>query len=142
MTTLTNFFRESDSNLGVFYPNHYIIATFPTFEKTEQAAQALRKVGFSDNEVLAIRGEEILKFFAEFRANTGLWAGVMTMLSRGFGTEQVFADDDVQRARAGAGFLAVYAPDESAGTRVRAQIEPFEPRAMHWYRPGGVESLI
>jgi hypothetical protein len=142
MTTLTNFFKESDSTLGVFYPKHYIIATFPTFEKTKEAAQALRIAGFGEQEVLALRGAEILKFFEEFRANSGLWAGVMTMLSRAFGTEQVFADDDVERARAGAGFLAVHAPQQAQATRVQEIVQPFGPRAMHWYEAGGIQVLV
>jgi hypothetical protein len=142
MTTLTNFFKESDSKLGVFYPNHYIVATFPTFVKTKEAAQELRKAGFSETEVLAIPGSEVMKYFEEFHANSGLWAGVMTMLSRAFGTEQLFADDDVERARAGDGFLAVHSEEESTTARVRAIIEPFEPRAMHWYQAGGIQSLI
>jgi hypothetical protein len=142
MTTLTNFFQESDSNLGVFYPKHYIIATFSTYEKTGQAAQALRNAGFSENEVLAVPGAQILQYFEEFRANSGLWAGVMTMLSRAFGTEQVFVDDDVQRARAGEGFLAVHSVNEQETARICAVLEPFEPRAMHWYEAGGIQSLI
>src|SRR5271168_5048733 len=103
MTTLTNFFKESESKLGVFYPQHYIVATFPTFEKTQQAAQALRCAGFADEEMLALRGSEILAYFADLRAHSGLWSGVMTMLSRAFGTEQIFADADVERALAGDG---------------------------------------
>ena len=142
MTTLTNFFKESDSNLGVFYPKHYIIATFSTYEKTKEAAQALRKAGYSDREVLALPGDEVLQYFEEFRANSGVWAGVMTMLSRAFGTEQVFVDNDVERARAGEGFLAVHSPDEPNAQRVRALLEPFEPRAMHWYESGGIQSLV
>jgi len=142
MTTLTDFFKESDSKLGVFYPKHYLIATFSTFDKTKQAALALGKAGFSDNEVLAIPSEEILRYFEEFRTNSGLWAGVMTMLSRAFGTEQVFADDDVQRAEAGAGFLAVQCLDQTHADRLRVLLEPFEPRAMHWYEAGGIQSLI
>jgi len=142
MTSLTNFFKETDSKLGVFYPTHYIIATFRTFDQTKLAAQALRTAGFSDQEVLAIPGSEILSYFEEFRANSGVWASVMTMLSRAFGTEQVFADTDVERARAGAGFLAVYSPDEAVTARVKAILDPFEPRAMHWYEAGAIQSLI
>jgi hypothetical protein len=142
MTTLTNFFKESDSQLGVFYPVHYIIATFSTFGKTQEAAQALRTAGFAPDEVLAIPGSEVLAYFEEFRAHSGLWAGAMTMLSRAFGTEQVFADADVQRAQAGAGFLAVHSAEDSVTARARALLQPFEPRAMHWYESGGIQSLI
>lgn len=142
MTTLTDFFKESDSNLGVFYPKHYVIATFPDLDRTNQAALALRRSGFSDDEARVISGSEILKFFEEFRANSAVGTGLMTALSRALGTEQIFVDDDVQRAREGAGFLAVHSPDEAATTRIRKLIEPFEPRAMHWYEAGGIQSLI
>jgi hypothetical protein len=142
MTTLTDFFKESDSSLGVFYPKHYVIGTFPTLEKTEEAVQALRCAGFSDDEVLAVPGSEILQYFAEFRANASLWSSVMTTLSRAFGTEQVFADDDAELARSGAGFLAVHSPDDASTARVRSLVEPFAPRALHWYQSGGVQSLI
>ncbi len=142
MTTLTSFFKDTDSSLGVFYPKDYIIATFPSFEKTKQAAQALRGAGYSENEVLAIPGEEILQFFEDFRAHSGLWSSTMTVISRAFGTEQVFADSDVESARAGAGFLAVHSPEEPATERVHALVQPFGPRAMHWYTSGGVQCLI
>ena len=141
-TTLHKFFHKADSALGVFYPTHYIIATFTTFEAAEQAAQALRGAGFSENEVLAIPGAGLLEFFSEFRSNAGLWAGVMTMLSRAFGTEQVFADDDQELAHKGAGFLAVHSPTEAGTCRIEGMIKRFEPLAMHWYESGGVQSLI
>ena len=142
MTILTSFFKESDSALGVFYPKHYVIATFRTFEISEQAAQKLRCAGFPQDEVLTIPGSGILEYFEEFRAESGMWAGVMAMLSRGFGTEQAYADDDVHRAQAGAGFLAVYCPEEDLKLRIQATLLPFEPLAMHWYGNGGVESLV
>jgi hypothetical protein len=142
MTTLASFFKESDSKLGVFYPKHYVIATFPSFEITEQAAQGLRKAGFSDQEVLAIPGSEILEFFEEFQANASVGSGVMTTLSRALGTEQIFADDDVEKARTGAGFLAVHSPEETVANCICAILKPFEPCAMHWYEAGGVQSLV
>jgi hypothetical protein len=142
MTTLTNFFKESDSHLGVFYPTHYIIASFPGFDQTNEAAQALRKAGFSDDEVLAIPGPEVLRYFEEFREHSGLWSGVMTMLSRAFGTEQTYADADVHRARVGGGFLAIHSPEEAQMVCIKKLVEPFGPTAMHWYQAGGIQSLI
>jgi hypothetical protein len=142
MTTRTSFFKESDSRLGVFYPEHYIIATFRTFAMTQQAAQALRGAGFTQDDVLAIPASGILEYFEEFRSQSGLWAGVMTMLSRAFGTEQVFADADVASARAGDGFLAIYSPSQADKSRILALVTPFEPVAMHWYSPGGIECLV
>jgi len=142
MTALTGFFKDSESSLGVFYPKHYIIATFETFASTSEAALQLRKAGFHENDVLAIPGSEILDFFVEFRSHAGLWTGVMTVLSRSFGTEQVFMDNDIANARTGAGFLAVRSMEESDSAKIRALLVPFQPIAMHWYREYGVECMV
>ncbi|HEV1288465.1 MAG TPA: hypothetical protein VNU44_24275 [Bryobacteraceae bacterium] len=142
MAILTSFFKGSDSTLGVFYPVHYIIAIFPTFVSAEAASQALRCAGLGEDEVLALPGAEVLRYFEEFRANSGYWAGIMSMLSRAFGTEQVFVDDDVHRAQAGEGFVAIYCPEEAQTSRIRELLTPFEPKAMHWYQAGGVQCLI
>lgn len=141
MTTLATFFKESVSTLGVFYPNDYVIVTFHSFATAEDAVHLLRKEGFCEDDVLAIPGSGILEFFAEFRANSGLWAGVMEVVSRAFGTEQIFADNDVERARAGAGFLAIHCSNEVDKLRIQALLVPLQPVAMHWYRPGGIELL-
>ena len=142
MTTLTNFFGESDSALGVFYPTGCIIAVFPTFATAEAAGQALRRIGLGSDDFLALRGAEVLEFFKEFRAHSGLWAGVMAMLSRAFGTEQVFADFDVRCARAGEGFLAIHSPDETQTKHIQELLTQYQPDAMHYYRSGGVENLV
>jgi hypothetical protein len=142
MTVLASFLQDSSSTLGVFYPTHYIISAFNSFQDAEEAAQALHRNGLTDQEVLALRSEQMLAFFEEFRANSGLWSGVMTMLSRTFGTEQVFADDDVNKALAGAGFLAVHSPTEEAAQSIKAAIMPFKPKTMDWYRGGAVQTLI
>jgi hypothetical protein len=142
MAILTSFFKGSDSTLGVFYPADYIIAIFPTFASAEAASQALRGAGLSEDEVLAIPGSEVLKYFKEFRAHSGYWAGIMSMLSRAFGTEQVFADDDVESAQAGEGFVAIYSPGEAQAARIRELVKPFDPKAMHWYHTAGVECMI
>ena len=142
MATLTSFFKSSDSTLGVFYPADYIIAIFPTFSSAQGASQVLRGAGFGEDEVLAIPGSEVLKYFEGFRANSGYWAGIMTMLSRAFGTEQVFADDDVEDAQAGKGFVAIYSPGEAQAARIVELVKPFEPKAMHWYHTGGVQCMV
>lgn len=66
----------------------------------------------------------------------------MTMLSRAFGTEQIFADHDAHLAQGGAAFLAVYSPDEAQTSRIKTLVSPFEPRAIHWYENGCIQSLI
>ena len=142
MTTFTGLFKESSSKLGVFYPTYFIVATFQSFEQAKLAEQAVRKTGIGEDEMAAIPADEMLTFFEEFRANSGVWSGVMTMLSRGFGTEQVFADDDINSALRGAGFLAVHSTDEALTERIKSLLTPFGPITMHWYAPGGVHLLV
>ena len=139
---LASFFRESDSSFGVFYPKHYIFATFSSFEETERAAKALRKSGIADDDVMALNGAETLTFFREFHQHAGLWGGLMTELSKLFNTEEAFVEEDMARARRGAGFLAVYTKTETRANQVRQAAAPFHPVAMHWYLPGAVQSLI
>ncbi len=37
MSTLKEFFKESDTQLGVFYPKHYLVAVFRNFRTAQQA---------------------------------------------------------------------------------------------------------
>jgi hypothetical protein len=142
MTKLAHFFKDPASRMGVFYPQHYIIATFRTFAINEEAVHALRREGFGEDDMLALSGAKVIDYFEEFRATSGLWASIMEMLSRAFGTEQVFADDDVENARAGAGFLAIHCPKDADKSRIQALLTPLQPIAMHWYRTGGIEILV
>ena len=45
MSLFTNFFKESDTQVGVFYPNHYLIAVFRSLETAQQAVKKLRLAG-------------------------------------------------------------------------------------------------
>ena len=51
MSLLTNFFKESDTQLGVFYPNHYLVAVFRNLETAQQVVKKLRLAGFAEPSV-------------------------------------------------------------------------------------------
>ena len=139
---LWDFFNGSDISFGVFYPGRHIVAIFPSFEAAKQAEAALRDAGFNEQEILAIPAEEMLQFLEEFRLRTGLWGVLMAVLSRIFGTEEVFVDDDIRRAREGAGFLAIYSPEDGESERIRQLFEPFGPVAIQRYMAWGIQRLI
>ena len=139
---LWDFFSGSDISFGVFYPKRHIVATFPSFEVAKQAEAALRDAGFSELEILGIPPEEMLQFLEEVRLHGGLWGLLMAGLSRIFGTEEVFADDDIRRARGGAGFLAIYSPEDVESERIRQQLESFGPVAIQRYMAWGIQSVI
>ena len=135
-------FQRSQNFLGVFYPWKYVIATFPSFEAAKAAGDALRQAGMGTDEVMAVTGEEMLKFFDQLRTETSLFGALMEGLSLGFATEAAFVEADIRRAREGAAFLAIYHPDEADTQRLRELLAPLEPISMHWYRRGSIESLI
>ncbi len=119
VSILWNFFDVADSSFGVFYPNKFIVAMFPSFDSAKEAESALRGAGFAGDEALAVPAVEVLRFFEELRILAGLWGEVMNALSRAFGTEAVFAANDVEWARRGAAFLAIYDPLETESSRIR-----------------------
>jgi hypothetical protein len=138
---LYGFFHGYRTKLGVFYPTHYIFAAFSSFQLAKSAAGKLEGAGFSRDELVAVTAGETMRFFNEMKADVGLLGELMTNLSRFFGTEEVFADIDIAKSHQGAGFLAVYCPQEDEAERVRDVLEPFGPLSMQLYLPGGVRSL-
>ena len=99
MSLFTNFFKESDTQLGVFYPNHYLIAVFRNLETAEQAVKKLRLAGFAEDEVIAAAGQD---FIALAKEETGLGSFLMQALSRFLATEQMSHDSDLDLAQHGA----------------------------------------
>jgi hypothetical protein len=137
---LYRFFKGSATTLGVFYPTHYIFASFPSLEHAKNAAKALEAAGFI--ECLSASSAETFLFMNEIRSEVGIWGILMASISRFFGTEEVFADIDLAKIEDGAAFLAVYCRREEHAERIRDLVMPFEPIAMQLYLPGGIRSLI
>jgi len=142
MSELATLFREPETSLGVFYPKHYVIATFPSFDAAKSANQALSHVGFDETESRAVPGSDLLDYFDELHAQTGFLGDLMTEFSRLIGTEASFADKDVRQARRGAGFVAAHCATEAEAERIRDIILPYDPVAVQWYRAGAIRSLI
>lgn len=137
---LYRFFRGRATTLGVFYPTHYIFASFASLENARNAATALQAAGCT--EAVATSASETFRFMAEIRSEVGLWGALMASISRFFGTEEVFADIDLAKLEQGAAFLAVYCPREEQADLIRDVVVPFEPLAMQLYLPGGIRSLV
>jgi len=140
--SLWKFFNESDASFGVFYPKRHIVAVFPSLDGAHAAESALVKAGFGQEEVVTASGEQMLQFLQEFHDEAGVWGTLMEHLSRHFGTEEVFVDRDIRRAREGGAFLAVYCPVEAEVGRVQDLLLAFHPTAMQEYLATGIVSLI
>jgi len=138
MSQLASFFKGSDTRLGVFYPERYIVATFPDLERASEAAAKLRGAGFTDEEVMAAPGDDFVHLMEEEKTPLG---AVMTGFSRFLDTEANYSDRDTRDARHGAAILAVHCADEQQKRSAWKLIAPTQPLRARYYGLGGVEHL-
>jgi hypothetical protein len=138
MATLAGFFKESDTKLGIFYPNHYLVAVFRNVAAAGLAANKLRVAGFASDEVIATDGAEVVQLARE---ETGVGSVLMQGLSRFFATEQIYTDNDLEHARHGAGFLAVHCPTDLAKAEAWRLIQSEDPLDARYYSNDGIEHL-
>jgi len=138
---LSTFFKESDTEFGVFYPKHYILATYRNDPDAEHARDLLRDAGFEADEVIAVNGDEVVQFAQDLVLRQGLWGVVMEKLSAMFNTEATYAEADLNAAKAGAGFVAVHCPTEPSKEQAWAVLRPTAPAAARYYMAGGIEHL-
>jgi len=141
MSQLAEFFKGSDTRLGVFYPEHALLAIFPNFEEAQKAKTKLRGVGFSEEEAVAAYGDDLTELVHQESARSGLLGTVMTELSRFLHTEAVYTDRDLARARRGAAVLAVVCPDERTKNAAWRAIATMNPLAARYYAADGIEHL-
>lgn len=138
MSTLHGFFKESDTQLGVFYPKHYLIAVFRDARAAQRAAAQLKLAGFAADEATAVTGEDFIDLAKE---ETGPGNFVMQALSRFFATEQMSHDRDLNLAHHGAGFVAVHCTTDAAKDKAWAALQPESPLAARYYAGTGIEHL-
>lgn len=141
MSRLTTFFKDTDTAFGVFFPHHFLLATFPAFADACAAKSELHLAGFLDEDVVTAKGDEVVQFAGEHLRKDGLWGVLMTELSRTFGTEAAYADRDLEAARQGKAFLAVYCSGEPGKLMAWKVIEPKRPLVARYYSAGGIEHL-
>jgi hypothetical protein len=143
MTELNSFFAASGTSMGsTFYPEDFLVATLPSDDEAVAAAEAIGGAGFAADDYRAVAGGEMLEFFREFRDDAGTTGKAMRGLSRFIDTEAKYADADIDHAQQGHGFVMVRCKKREDALRVAAVVGPLHPISLHWYRPGGVESLL
>jgi hypothetical protein len=138
MSLLTHFFKESDTQLGVFYPNHYLLAVLWNFETAQRAAEKLRVMGFAQDEVIAAGGEDFIELSDE---EAGIGSFVMQALSRFLATEQRSHDSDLYLAGHGAAFVAVHCPTKTTKQDAWGVLKSEAPLAARYYANDGIEHL-
>jgi hypothetical protein len=138
MATLSGFFKESDTKLGIFYPNHYLVAVFRSVATARLALTKLRAAGFAPDEVIATDGAEVI---ALAKQESGLGSLLMQGLSRFFATEQVYTDHDLEHAQHGAGFLAVHCPTDILKKEAWGILQHEAPVDARYYGSDGIDHL-
>jgi hypothetical protein len=138
MTRIFTFFKEGDSQCGVFYPKHHLLAIFPNLAEADRAKQALHDAGRKDADVISVSGEEVIHFAEEHLVKHGLWGVLVTELSRICGAEATYADDDLAAAKKGAAFLAVHCPTEKLKFAAWKVLAPRRPLVARYYDSGSI----
>jgi hypothetical protein len=141
VTRLAAFFKNADTQFGIFYPKNYLLCAFSTLEDAKHAKHQLSTVGRDDEDVIVVSGDEVVQFAEDHLIADGLWGMLMTELSRVFGTEALYADKDLAAAKEGAAFLAVYCPTEDAKTEAWKCLDPIHPLVARHYSAIGIEHL-
>jgi hypothetical protein len=139
MSRLSTFFHGSDTHFGVFYPERYLVAMFDSYLEAELARRRLRDLWGCDEEAIAVPGEDVVEFAEEHWRKDGILGLLMTQLSRAIGTEAVYADRDLERARQGAALLAVHCRTPRAKMAAWQCLEAAHPAAARYYSAGGIE---
>ena len=141
MSRLQDFFHGDDTQFGIFYPNHYILAAFLNLTDAYNAKDRLRQAGHVEEDVIAVSGEEVVQFAEDHWLNDGLWGTLVSSISRLIGTEVVYADKDLAAAKDGAAFVAVFCPTDPLKMKAWKVLEPLHPLAARFYQFGGIEHL-
>jgi len=141
MSALAKFFHGSDTQLGVFYPVHYVVALFRTLREAQLVRNLLAHTVEPGEHAIVVPGKDLMEFVEEHERRHGLWGLFMTTLSRAFGSEAAYLDHDIEMARQGAAVLAVYCPTNADKAAVWNCLQHAHPRAARYYSSGGIEHL-
>ncbi len=143
MNRLAAFFKDSGTSLGnVFYPTHFVCATFRSYDTAQQAVRSLRYAGFPEKEMLAVSSSEMLTFFKELHQKEGAWSDFKEALFRVIlDTEAKFCNRNIELAQEGASFIAVHSLTQDDATHIALIARTFSPLSMQWYRTLVVEKL-
>ena len=141
MNALTGFFKHSDTQFGVFYPDKYLVAIFADMAHADHAVQMLRNSGFTEEDVTSAPGSDVVEFADQLKNKDGMWGLLMQQLSRAFATEEKYTDHDLKLAAGGAAFVVVYCPTEKLKTDAWQTIQPADPLVARHYTLGGIEHL-
>jgi hypothetical protein len=135
-------FKGRDTSWGVFYPTDYIIAIFDSFETAQRAKEIMLSAGYSEDEVDAVPSEYVISDIEKGIKNATLLNRIKQEISRAIGHEACYWEGDLQLAKQGAGFLAVYCPTSHEAERVLRLLNPEKPTVMRRYELFVIDELV
>ena len=91
--------------------------------------------------MIAVSGEEVVRYQEDHLLLHGLWGLLMSQLSRFIDTEQPYADADLAAAKRGAAFIAVHCHTETIKAEAWKVLVATNPIVARYYHAGGVDLL-
>lgn len=136
-----DFFKKSDTSLGVFYPLHYIVAGYPDIDAARAAESAFREAGVAAEDVRAVTGDFVRRQL-ESRTDEGWLEQLQNKLVEVVGTEKGFIAQDRDHAGKGGAFVFVYAPDDETSARAKSVLAAHPPEFARRYLRIAIEEII
>ncbi len=135
-----DFFKESDSSMGVFYPLHYVLAAFDNDVRANEIKQRFVAEGFADDDVAVVDGPFLVDRL-ESTEGSNLAEKAGQELVRAVGTEFGYIDDDRKTAERGGCFLFAYTPDQETTDRAIELLKFAHPIYARRYHLAGIHRI-
>lgn len=135
-----DFFKTSDTSMGVFYPMHYVLAAFESEARADEIRKRFIEAGFAEDDVAAVDGAFLVDTL-ESLEGSGLVERAQQSIVRFVGTEMGYIEDDRKTAERGAAFLFVYTPDEDTTDRSIELLKFAHPIYARRYNAAGIHRI-
>lgn len=136
-----DFFKKSETSMGVFYPMHYIVAGYDNMDDARAAEAAFRESGVAADDVRAASGGFVAGQL-ETRPDRNLLDKIENAVVKHVGTEKGYTAEDKMHADDGGAFLFVYAPEDEDAANAKAVFEKHPPVFARRYLRIAIEQIV
>jgi len=135
------FFKQSDTSFGTFYPKHYIVAGYPSFDEARAAESAFTESGVDATDVRATTGDFVVNHL-EAHHDANWLERAQAHMAEFAGTEADLLKGDAELAHNGGAFLFVFAPRDSHVNNARKVFARHRPSYARRYLQIAIEHII
>lgn len=135
------FFKKSETSLGVFYPLHYIVAGYADLDDAKVAEAAFRDAGVASEDVRAAPGEFVAAQL-ESRDDRNWMDKLENTVVKFVGTEKGYVNEDRNHAKGGGAFLFVYAPEDADAVKAKSVFAQHPPVFARRYLRIAIEQIV